>query len=193
MEFFERPEDLNSIPKGDEHSMYSSKTMALVNLGFTGGARAEAFLRLALTEDGPEELADDWLHDVPGPPATDRPEGYHNLIRGRAAAGLVYTRKPENLELVRALYQELHQYVQANAGRRLQPNESFRHESQEEADKYDLYTFMVDAMASAEALEDEGERGPQQAEESKSGRPEDPLSKMRRLVMKYMFPYWEYE
>jgi hypothetical protein len=68
--------------------------------------QTEAILRQALTREGAEALSSNWLGSVPEWLAKD--DEAISMVQGSAAAGLVYTQKPDNVELVRQAYETEH-------------------------------------------------------------------------------------
>jgi hypothetical protein len=81
----------------------SGKTDALKWIGKLGGEDAEAFLRKAVTEDGAAEVAKAWLADGLIPDSSTFCTKANTIvrIRGRAAEGLVFTGRVENIAIVK--------------------------------------------------------------------------------------------
>jgi hypothetical protein len=92
------------------------KIDALQWIGKIGGADAESLLRKAVTKAGAAPVAKAWIGDALIPTSTtfDTEENTIVCLRGRAAMGLVFTRKSDNVDVVNKFLTEELAYCAAN-------------------------------------------------------------------------------
>ena len=142
MEYARRPEDWSSWDnKDDLYFAVMGKIRSLEWIGRIGGEKAEAFLKEALTADGAKALVKSWTQSSPFPEAirggATRAEEH---LRGRAAKGLIFTGKPENIALAMSVYEKEHKHA-------METGEIGR-----------FYTGLVSAAAAADYIADHGNR-----------------------------------
>lgn len=117
MRYFQRDDSWNWRMKNSlGHKRLAGKIDALEFMGKLGGHEAETFLREAVTEQGAARVAGLWLRDglLPTSSTFKTQENTVVFVRGRAAMGLVFTGKPENVEIVRRYLEEEIAYCAAN-------------------------------------------------------------------------------
>ncbi|MHC4527560.1 MAG: hypothetical protein ACYS29_06770, partial [Planctomycetota bacterium] len=108
LRYFQRDDSWNWKGTGNHAVGYrrlSGKIDALQWIGKLGGDESGTLLSRAVTEDGAAQVAKAWLADklIPDSSTFGAMGNTVVFIRGRAAMGLVFTRKPENVAIVRDL------------------------------------------------------------------------------------------
>jgi hypothetical protein len=89
------------------------KISALIGIGRIGGEQANIILRNSTTEEGATQLAKIWIEGQL-PTSVKSKEEVVAYIKGRAAMGLISSRKPENIEIVRQLFAKEEAYCKEN-------------------------------------------------------------------------------
>jgi hypothetical protein len=142
MEYAGRPEDWSAWDKkSDLYFAAMGKIRALEWIGRIGGEKAEAFLKEALTADGAKALVKSWAQSSPFPEAVrGGAASAEELIRGRAAKGLIFTGKPENIALAMSVYEKEHKQVMATG------------------ESGQFYSGLVSAAATADYIADHGNK-----------------------------------
>jgi beta-lactamase regulating signal transducer with metallopeptidase domain len=104
LRYFERDEGR----KFDSIDSLSGKIWTLVFVGQIGGPVADSVLRQALTDEGAARLAKSWIDGplVPNTPFWGDRNTVVTYIRSCAANGLVLSRKQENIDIVKHLYED---------------------------------------------------------------------------------------
>ena len=109
--------DPNSIPglltyfQRDDGSMVESisgKIYSIALIGKIGGEKADPILKKAITKEGVEELAKSWINKEEWKKGNDKrnKDQIVAYTQGTAFAGLVFSGKKENWDLVEKLYNE---------------------------------------------------------------------------------------
>lgn len=110
LEYFQRDDSWNwtFIDRAIGIPRIAGKISALVWIGKIGGDEADTVLREAVTEEGALRLADAWIDGnlLETSSSYGNKENVVTLIRCRAAQGLAYSGKPENIDIVKRLYAE---------------------------------------------------------------------------------------
>jgi hypothetical protein len=79
------------------------KISALIWIGKIGGEQANIILKNSATEQGAAQLAKNWIEGQL-PTSVKSKEEIIDYIRSNAVMGLIYSRKPENIEIARQLF-----------------------------------------------------------------------------------------
>jgi len=112
LRYFERKE---ALPFTSIESL-TGKIWSLALIGKIGGPLADATLREAVTENGAARLAKAWIDGQLVPDNSFWVDKHNVLIyiRTCAAKGLVFSRKPENIDIVKRMYKDYKQDIQGN-------------------------------------------------------------------------------
>jgi hypothetical protein len=107
--------DWKSNARYNGYRMIMGKVRVLEWIGKIGGNRADPILRDALTEEGAQRLTKAWIDsELPVLGKKGGRKEVIQLIRGRAAQGLIYSQKAENINLVKKCYGQVHADYQAS-------------------------------------------------------------------------------
>jgi hypothetical protein len=111
MDYFQRADEWNVNPneptaRAMGRRRVTEKMLALQWIGRIDPERATPILQKALTLQGAEELAAKWINDPRLPEFSLTRAQTIGFIRGYAGKGLIFTQKPENIDLVIALARE---------------------------------------------------------------------------------------
>jgi hypothetical protein len=113
-------DDPNSVPillnyfKRDDGVNVSSlvgKIWSIAFIGKIGGEQADEILKNAVTEDGAIEIASNWINQELWPDKTWDKSEVIEYIRNAAMIGLVLTRKSDNLDIVKNIYEDAYNRV----------------------------------------------------------------------------------
>ncbi|HUT30417.1 MAG TPA: hypothetical protein VMX13_11555 [Sedimentisphaerales bacterium] len=108
-------DDANSIPllldyfkrdEGGDVSLLVGKIWSLAFIGKIGGEQADEILKNAVTEDGAIEIASNWINQELWPEKNWDKSEVIEYIRNAAMIGLVFTRKSDNLGIVKNIYED---------------------------------------------------------------------------------------
>jgi len=118
LHYFQRDDSWNwkSVDRMVGIPRIGGKVSALKWIGKIGGDEADIILRDAVTEQGAARLANAWIEGdlLPNSSTFESKENVVELIRGRAAKGLVYSGRPENIDIVKLLYAQEDAYCRTN-------------------------------------------------------------------------------
>ena len=106
-DYFRRGDDWTIVTDPTAgHSRVLGKIRSLGSIGRIGGTEADSILKKALTAEGAQELAGEWI-DGPLPLKSKFDKTYViEHIQGAAAVGIVYSQNEENIRLVEELYEK---------------------------------------------------------------------------------------
>ena len=132
------------------------KISAVGLLDRTNGEIAHATARDALTKSGALKLTQEWIgRDLPGQ-FKSNPERVVALIRGHAALGLVWAQDEEGIEQVEKLFESVAPEATKQRQRQLENSIAFFDLTLEEQALHELYTGLVDALATRDLIDDIG-------------------------------------
>jgi len=140
-------DDPNSVPvllryferdDGENISLLVGKIWSIAFIGKIGGDQADVILQKAVTEDGAAELVAAWINKELWPDKTWSKKEAIEYIRNAAMQGLVYTGKPENIDIVKKLYEKEVAFVINNK----KPTK--------------LCAYLIDAMAAKDFIAENG-------------------------------------
>ena len=105
---------VNRRPTGYQRII--GKISSLMWIGKIGGNAADIILRDAITKQGAARLANAWIERelLPNSSTFKSTENTIMVIRGRAAKGLAYSGKRENIDIVKQLYAQEDAYCRKN-------------------------------------------------------------------------------
>ncbi len=150
LDYIRRPDTWSRAEVRDPFRHYNAKAVALEYLGLLKTESARAALRGAFAQEGAEKLISAWIdlpHDVEfiGNPH----EFYVSSIRRSAATGLVLSREPKSVALVRERFEEfVHKTQWAVYRKGVAEAEMDRAESE--------YLLLADAMMEHDMINDLG-------------------------------------
>ena len=118
LRYFQRDDSWNwkSVDRVTGIPRVEGKVSSLIWIGKIGGDEADIILREAVTEQGALRIANAWIERdlLPNSKSYGNKENVVTLIRGRAAKGLAYSGRPENIDAVKQLYAKEDAYCQTN-------------------------------------------------------------------------------
>ena len=124
------------------------KGLALEYLGLMANSDVSSILRRAITREGAEELVESWSA-LPLPEPYDDRQSLITALRGHAARGLVFSRDPVNVALVREEFENLiHQYLSTSPSNVDLSNET--------SSEFALLSPLRDALAEDEVITEMG-------------------------------------
>ncbi len=109
LEYFQRDE-------GSKLYNIAGKIHSIGWIGLIGGDMADSILQKAVTTEGAIELAKDWIKEGLWPDKNWNQDMVISHIKGHAMQGLVYTRKPENIQIVKDMYTKEKDKVKEQGG-----------------------------------------------------------------------------
>lgn len=107
--------DWKSNARKNGYRMIMGKVRAFEWIGKIGGNRVNSILRDALTEEGAQRLTKAWIDgELPVLGKKGGRKEVIEVLRGRAAMGLVFTQQTDNINLVKQQYEQEHARCKAN-------------------------------------------------------------------------------
>jgi len=99
LDYFKRDDGVNVSSLG-------GKIWSIAFIGKIGGEQADEILKKAVTEDGAIEIASNWINEELWPDKNWDKSEVIGYIRNAAMRGLVLTRKSDNVDIVKNIYED---------------------------------------------------------------------------------------
>lgn len=104
LDYIQRSDPLDLVPERNRDELIAGKIRAVSGVGFLKGEKVDDFLKEMLTPKGATSCVSSWGYNILPRMWQDQREYMSIMLRGKAAQGLVYTQKKDNIRIVKTLY-----------------------------------------------------------------------------------------